>query len=74
MLFYICPKDKKIQDIRENFFAYVNDTFEFTIFTVYVEKKKWNYLKQSVFAYNFEIERMQESTQDNAQVNGDRYL
>ena len=25
----------------ENFFAYVHDTFEFTIFTVYVEKKKW---------------------------------
>ena len=26
MFFYICPKDKKIQDIRENFFAYVHDT------------------------------------------------
>ena len=40
-VFYICPKVKKIQDIRENFFEYVHDTFEFTIFTVYVEKKKW---------------------------------
>ena len=27
MFFYICPKVKKIQDIRENFFAYVHDTF-----------------------------------------------
>ena len=26
-VFYICPKVKKIQDIRENFFAYVHDTF-----------------------------------------------
>ena len=28
----------------ENFFAYVHDTFEFTIFTVY-EKEKVDYLK-----------------------------
>lgn len=31
--------------IYRKFFAYVHDTFEFTIFTVYVEKKKVDYLK-----------------------------
>ena len=31
MYFYICPKDRKIQDIREHFLAYVHDMFDFMI-------------------------------------------
>ena len=43
--FIYVQKLKKYRIYEKIFFAYVHDTFEFTIFTVYVEKKKWNYLK-----------------------------
>ena len=39
--FIYVQKLKKYRIYEKIFFAYVHDTFEFTIFTVYVEKKKW---------------------------------
>lgn len=64
MVLYIYPKVKKYR-IYEKIFLHMSMTRLSLQFLRYMLKRKSGL---------FEIERMQESTQDNAQVNGDRYL